>query len=113
MAAKARMPTRSVVRGRARGTVDMIATLPQGGSLIVTSLATESGTSFGPELLIALRGGRRRAQLEDRLRELVRDGTLPAGTRLPSSRALAGDLAVSRRLVVDAYAQLLAEGYLV
>jgi len=79
----------------------------------VTSLATETGTSYGPELLVRLRGGRRRAQLEDRLRELVRDGTLAAGNRMPSSRALAGDLGVSRRLVVDAYAQLLAEGYLV
>jgi GntR family transcriptional regulator / MocR family aminotransferase len=79
----------------------------------VTSLATNEGTSYGPELLVRLRGGRRRAQLEDRLRELVRDGTLDAGTRMPSSRALAGDLGVSRRLVVDAYAQLLAEGYLV
>jgi GntR family transcriptional regulator/MocR family aminotransferase len=74
---------------------------------------TESGTSYGPELLVRLRGGRRRAQLEDRLRELVRDGTLAAGGRMPSSRALAGDLGVSRRLVVDAYGQLLAEGYLV
>jgi GntR family transcriptional regulator/MocR family aminotransferase len=79
----------------------------------VTSQGIESGTSYGPELLIALRGGRRRAQLEDRLRELIRSGVLPAATRLPSSRALAGDLDVSRRLVVDAYAQLLAEGYLV
>ena len=79
----------------------------------MTSLLTESGTSYGPELLVRLRGGRRRAQLEDRLRELVRDGTLAAGSRMPSSRALAGDLGVSRRLVVDAYAQLLAEGYLV
>lgn len=79
----------------------------------MTSSATVSGTSFGPELLVELRGSGRRAQLEDRLRELVRDGTLPAGTRLPSSRALADDLEVSRRLVVDAYAQLLAEGYLV
>src|ERR1700727_844514 len=79
----------------------------------MTSLATESGTSYGPELLVRLRDGRRRAQLEDRLRELVRDGTLAAGERMPSSRALAGDLGVSRRLVVDAYAQLLAEGYLV
>ena len=78
----------------------------------MTNQAIEAGTSYGPELLIRLRGGRRRAQLEDRLRELVRDGTLPAGSRLPSSRALAGDLDVSRRLVVDAYAQLLAEGYL-
>ena len=68
---------------------------------------------MAPSCSIELRGGRRRAQLEDRLRELVRDGTLAAGSRLPSSRALADDLEVSRRLVVDAYAQLLAEGYLV
>jgi GntR family transcriptional regulator/MocR family aminotransferase len=75
------------------------------------------GTNYGPELLIRLRedvrGGSRRAQLESRLRELVRDGTLVAGACLPSSRALACDLEVSRRLVVEAYAQLLAEGYLV
>ncbi len=79
----------------------------------MTTSSTLSGTSFGPELLVELRGSKRRAQLEDRLRELIREGTLPAGTRLPSSRALADDLEVSRRLVVDAYAQLLAEGYLV
>ena len=79
----------------------------------MTSLEIKKGTSYGPELLVRLRGGRRRAQLEDRLRELIRDGTLAAGGRMPSSRALAGDLGVSRRLVVDAYAQLLAEGYLV
>ncbi|HEY2768221.1 MAG TPA: PLP-dependent aminotransferase family protein [Solirubrobacteraceae bacterium] len=79
----------------------------------MTSSTIVSGTSFGPGLLVELRGSKRRAQLEDRLRELVRDGTLPAGTCLPSSRALADDLEVSRRLVVDAYAQLLAEGYLV
>jgi GntR family transcriptional regulator / MocR family aminotransferase len=79
----------------------------------VTSSVQESGTSHGPELLIKLRGGRRRAQLEDRLRELVRNGTLPADGPMPSSRALAADLGVSRRLVVDAYAQLSAEGYLV
>jgi GntR family transcriptional regulator / MocR family aminotransferase len=78
----------------------------------VTSSILKTGTSIGPELLIQLRGGRRRAQLEKRMRELVRDGTLAPGTRLPSSRALADDLGVSRRLVVEAYAQLLAEGYL-
>ena len=78
----------------------------------MTSQTPKLGTSYGPELLIGLDGGRRRAQLEDRLRELVRNGTLAPGTRLPSSRALADDLEVSRRLVVDAYGQLLAEGYL-
>lgn len=83
----------------------------------MTTHRQEMGTSLGPELLIRLRDGApgkgsKRAQLEDRLRELVRDGTLAAGARLPSSRALAGDLSVSRRLVVETYAQLLAEGYL-
>src|SRR3984893_10887899 len=91
----------------------MGATLAQSGAQRVTNTDTITGTSSGPELLVQLRGGRRRAQLEDRLRELVRDGTLPSRARLPSSRALANDLEVSRRLVVDAYAQLLAEGYLV
>jgi GntR family transcriptional regulator/MocR family aminotransferase len=54
-----------------------------------------------------------RAQLEEGLRDAVRSGRLPAHSRLPATRALASDLGVSRRLVVDAYGQLLAEGYLV
>ena len=78
---------------------------------------SKSGTTFAgsPELLIELRRGATRplrAQLEDGLREAARNGLLPAGSRLPATRVLAGDLGVSRRLVVDAYAQLLAEGYL-
>ena len=75
-----------------------------------------SGANSGPELLVELdRSARRplRAQLEDGLRDAVRSGRLEAGARLPATRALALDLGVSRRLVVDAYAQLLAEGYLV
>jgi len=74
------------------------------------------GTTFGTELLVELdRSSRRplRSQLEDGLREAVRSGRLPADGRLPASRSLAADLGISRRLVVDAYAQLLAEGYLV
>ena len=42
----------------------------------------------------------------------IREGRLAAGTRLPSTRALAGDLGLSRGTVVEAYAQLAAEGYL-
>lgn len=53
-----------------------------------------------------------RARLEHVLREAVRGGRLPPGTRLPSTRALCGELGVSRGVVVDAYAQLAAEGYL-
>jgi GntR family transcriptional regulator/MocR family aminotransferase len=53
----------------------------------------------------------RRAQLEAGLREAIRVGRLRPDARLPSSRALAGELGVSRRLVVEAYEQLAAEGY--
>lgn len=52
------------------------------------------------------------AQLSGRIRELVVAGTLPRGDRLPSSRALAADLGVSRAVAEQAYEQLLAEGWL-
>jgi len=52
-------------------------------------------------------------QLYEGLRQAILAGRLPAGMRLPSTRALAHDLAISRNTVLDAYAQLLAEGYLV
>ncbi|MFB9691187.1 PLP-dependent aminotransferase family protein [Amycolatopsis plumensis] len=56
-------------------------------------------------------GSRRRA-LEEALRSAVRDGRLPAGMRLPSSRDLAAQLGVSRGTVTAAYEQLIAEGWL-
>src|SRR4051794_1614314 len=52
-------------------------------------------------------------QIEDQLRRAIRDGALKAGARVPSTRDLARQLDISRRVVVDAYAQLAAEGYLV
>jgi len=73
------------------------------------------GTNSGGDLLLRLdRDTSRplRAQLEQELRGAIRDGRLAAGSRLPPTRSLAADLGVSRRLVVDSYAQLLAEGYL-
>jgi GntR family transcriptional regulator/MocR family aminotransferase len=54
-----------------------------------------------------------RVQLEQQLRDGIRNGSLAPGMALPSTRALAAELAVSRGLVVEAYAQLGAEGYLV
>jgi GntR family transcriptional regulator / MocR family aminotransferase len=51
-------------------------------------------------------------QIERSLREHIRSGRLPAGTRLPSSRGLAAELGVSRGVVTEAYEQLAAEGYL-
>ena len=53
-----------------------------------------------------------RAQIEDELRTAIRSGRLSAGTPLPSTRSLAVDLGVTRGVVVAAYDQLLAEGYL-
>ncbi len=53
-----------------------------------------------------------RARLEDALREAIRSGRLLSGTRLPPTRSLCVELGVSRGVVVDAYAQLAAEGYL-
>ncbi|WP_018653032.1 PLP-dependent aminotransferase family protein [Actinomadura flavalba] len=52
------------------------------------------------------------AQIVAALRDAVRSGRLPAGARLPSTRDLAADLAVSRGVVVTAYEQLRAEGTL-
>ena len=51
-----------------------------------------------------------RERAEHALRGAVR--ALPPGERLPPTRALATELGVSRGVVVEAYAQLAAEGYL-
>src|SRR5580692_2047852 len=72
-------------------------------------------SGLSPELLVRLdrsAGQPLRAQLEASLRDAIRGGRLRAGERLPSSRELARELGVSRGLVQDCYAQLLAEGYL-
>ena len=70
---------------------------------------------FPADLLIGLDRSRPRglrAQLERGLREAIARGSLPPGTALPPSRVLAADLAVSRSVVVQAYDQLVTEGYL-
>src|SRR6266542_2260260 len=80
-----------------------------------TSHETSHETSQPIELLLSVtRDGSRTlgAQIEDQLRRAIREGTLKAGTRVPSTRDLTRQLDVSRRVVVDAYAQLAAEGYL-
>ncbi len=51
-------------------------------------------------------------QVYDGLRGAILAGRLVAGTRLPSTRALATELRVSRNSVLTAFDQLLAEGYL-
>lgn len=64
------------------------------------------------DLHLDVDGGRVRGALERTLREALRSGRLPPGTRLPSSRALARDLGLARNTVAAAYAQLVAEGWL-
>lgn len=50
-------------------------------------------------------------QIYESLRQQILEQTLCAGSKLPSSRELASELSVSRNAVIQAYEQLLAEGY--
>ncbi|WP_028064900.1 MocR-like pyridoxine biosynthesis transcription factor PdxR [Solirubrobacter soli] len=73
------------------------------------------GTSRSVELLLAVdRDGPHTlgAQIEEQLRTAIRTGTLRPGAEIPSTRDLARQLGISRRVAVEAYAQLAAEGYL-
>jgi DNA-binding transcriptional regulator YhcF (GntR family) len=49
-------------------------------------------------------------QLRDALRSLIQSHSLPPGAKLPSTRALAKNLAVSRNTVVNAYETLASDG---
>lgn len=72
-------------------------------------------TTSSPELLLRIERGAGtplRAQLEQQLRGAIRSGRLRPGSELPSTRVLATDLGLSRGVVVEAFEQLLAEGYL-
>jgi GntR family transcriptional regulator/MocR family aminotransferase len=69
-------------------------------------------TSAGLDLHLDGSGSRVRAGLESALRTAVRTGRLTPGTALPSTRALARDLGIARNTVVNAYDQLVAEGWL-
>ncbi|MFF1836885.1 PLP-dependent aminotransferase family protein [Streptomyces sp. NPDC058231] len=74
---------------------------------------TNSWATFGADLHIDPTGAAGlRAGLMDALREAARSGRLAPGTRLPSSRTLAADLGIARNTVADAYAELVAEGWL-
>ena len=80
-------------------------------------MRTPRSTSRRPELLLDLIALDRKSpeplhrQLYLRLIELIMDGSLPFDGRLPSSRALAQKINVSRNTVVSAYQQLEVEGY--
>jgi GntR family transcriptional regulator/MocR family aminotransferase len=76
-----------------------------------------SGTGSGPaeDLLIELNrdaGVPLHRQIEASIRAGIRAGRLASGASLPPTRTLAAGLGVSRGVVVEAYQQLVAEGYL-
>src|SRR5690348_8547899 len=74
---------------------------------------TNSGPALG--LVVELERGAGTAlhrQIEVAIREAVQAGRLQRGATLPPSRVLAQELGVSRGVVVEAYSQLVAEGYL-
>ncbi|MDT0428093.1 MocR-like pyridoxine biosynthesis transcription factor PdxR [Streptomyces salyersiae] len=73
---------------------------------------TDSWAAFGADLHIEPVGPGLRSGLTTALRDAVRSGRLTPGTRLPSSRTLAVDLGMARNTVADAYADLVAEGWL-
>lgn len=52
-------------------------------------------------------------QLYDRLRQMILNGTLQQGTKLPATRSLAKTLGLSRNTVTTAYECLGSEGYIV
>ena len=73
-------------------------------------------SGLAPEVLLTIDRGSRvplRAQLEDQFRQAIWASRIGSGDRVPSSRALARALGLSRGLVQECYAQLQAEGYLV
>lgn len=75
----------------------------------------ESQTNPAWETLLGLDGSRPgplHERLRNALRAATRNGRLGAGSALPPSRRLAADLGCSRWVVTEAYAQLVAEGYL-
>jgi GntR family transcriptional regulator / MocR family aminotransferase len=84
---------------------------------MANSRANSAGLDLQLDLQLESDAGRRRprvrAAVEANLREAISSGRLSPGTVLPPSRALATDLGIARNSVAEAYAQLVAEGWLV
>jgi GntR family transcriptional regulator/MocR family aminotransferase len=81
----------------------------------MTSLMRKELTSTTVELFVPLSRGKGNTlgrQIEAHLRDGIRSGALKPRAILPSTRDLAGQLKISRPIVVDAYAQLASEGFI-
>ncbi|RTL64669.1 MAG: PLP-dependent aminotransferase family protein [Pseudonocardiaceae bacterium] len=77
----------------------------------MSSRTTSAGADLHLELAVD-HGRGVRVALTDALRDAIRSGRLAPGTRLPATRSLATDLGLARTTVVEAYAELVAEGWL-
>jgi GntR family transcriptional regulator/MocR family aminotransferase len=78
--------------------LDIRADLAPAGDVLI-ELERDSGVALHRQIEASIRAG-------------IRAGRLPRGTPLPATRRLAAELDVSRGVVIEAYQQLVAEGYL-
>jgi GntR family transcriptional regulator/MocR family aminotransferase len=67
---------------------------------LLVDLSRDAGVPLHQQIEASIRGG-------------IRSGRLRLGTSLPPTRVIAAELGVSRGVIVEAYQQLTAEGYLV
>ena len=81
---------------------------------MVTSWANSGSRDLHLDLREFITPGARGARelLLTALRDAVRSGRLAPGSMLPPSRSLAADLGLARNTVAEAYAELVAEGWL-
>ena len=80
-----------------------------------SGVSAHTNSGFPSDLLLELRGGPGRPKalaLAQDLRAAILGGRLAAGTRLPPSRVLAAELGLSRSVVVQAFTDLIVDGYL-
>ena len=82
--------------------VPMTTVLPSGDAPLLPLDAPLARTPGAPSL---------QRQLLRRVRDAILGGAMPAGTRLPGTRALAETLGVSRNTTAAVYEQLVAEGF--
>src|SRR5262245_2358058 len=105
------MPNMARGRRAMSESVSMRQTVRSTGADTSASFEAVDGTSRQLELLLTVdRDGPLTlgAQIEEQMRAAIRSGALKPGAQIPSTRDLAGQLGISRRVVVDAYAQLAA-----
>ena len=86
---------------------DLVPAPPRASPRVPVKLPVELPVAADRHAPLPLTG-----QIAAQLREALAAGRLAAGERLPSTRALAAALGVSRTVVTAAYTQLFAEGWL-